>query len=205
MSKRIGLFFGSFNPIHVGHLILCNHLAEHTDLTEIWLVISPHNPFKEKSSLLNDIHRLTLVRLATEDSPKLKASNIEFDLPKPSYTVQTLAYLKEKHPEHQFSLIMGEDNLRGLHKWKNVDQIIQNHAIYVYPRIRTVQEEGQDISDKPHESLSGADFRFIDGPILALSASLIRKNIREGKSVKYLLTPEVEEYVDEMHFYRGKS
>ncbi|MFK7756303.1 MAG: nicotinate (nicotinamide) nucleotide adenylyltransferase [Flavobacteriales bacterium] len=202
MSKRIGLFFGSFNPIHVGHLILCNHLAEHSDLNEIWLVVSPHNPFKEKSSLLSDMHRLTLVRLATEDNSKLKASNIEFDLPKPSYTVQTLAYLKEKHPEHQFSLIMGEDNLRGLHKWKNVSEIIQNHVIYVYPRIRTVQEEGKELSDKPHESLQGADFRFIDGPILALSASLIRKNINEGKSVKYLLTPEVEKYVDEMHFYR---
>ncbi len=202
MSKRIGLFFGSFNPIHVGHLILCNHLAEHTDLHEIWLVVSPHNPFKEKSSLLSDIHRLTLVRLATEDNAKLKASNIEFDLPKPSYTVQTLAFLKEQHPEHQFSLIMGEDNLRGLHKWKNVAEIIHNHAIYVYPRVRTVQEEGKEISAEPHESINGADIRFIDGPILALSASLIRKNIKEGKSVKYLLTPEVEKYVDEMHFYR---
>ena len=201
-NKHIGLFFGSFNPIHVGHLIIASQLVENSTLDEIWMVVSPHNPFKEKASLLSDNHRLTLVRTATENNPLLKASNIEFDLPKPSYTVQTLAYLKEKHPEIKFSLIMGEDNLRGLHKWKNVQEIIRQHSIYVYPRVRTVQEEGKELSIKPHADLNGADFHFVDGPILTISAGHIRNSIKEGKSVKYLLTPEVEKYVDEMHFYR---
>jgi nicotinate-nucleotide adenylyltransferase len=201
-NKHIGLFFGSFNPIHVGHLIIANHLIETSELDELWMVVSPHNPFKEKASLLSDNHRLTLVRIATEDNPLLKASNIEFDLPKPSYTVQTLVYLKEKHPEFKFSLIMGEDNLRGLHKWKNVQEIVQHHSIYVYPRVRTVQEEGKELSIKPHEDLKKADFHFIDGPMLTISASHIRNAIKAGKSVKYLLTPEVEKYVDEMHFYK---
>jgi len=201
-NKHIGLFFGSFNPIHVGHLIIASHLVENSTLDEIWMVVSPHNPFKEKASLLSDNHRLTLVQTATENNPLLKASNIEFGLPKPSYTVQTLAYLKEKHPEIKFSLIMGEDNLRGLHKWKNVQEIIRQHSIYVYPRVRTVQEEGKEISIKPAADLNGADFNFVDGPILTISASHIRNSIKEGKSVKYLLTPEVEKYVDEMHFYR---
>lgn len=201
-NKHVGLFFGSFNPIHVGHLIIANHLVENSSISEIWLVVSPHNPFKEKSSLLSDAHRLTLARIATENNSNINASNIEFNLPKPSYTVQTLAYLKEKHPEIKFSLIMGEDNLRGLHKWKNVQDIISNHSIYVYPRIRTVQEEGKDISATPHKSLENADFHYVQGPVLAISASHIRKSIKEGKSVSYLLTPEVEKYVDEMHFYR---
>ncbi len=201
-NKHIGLFFGSFNPIHVGHLIIANHLIENTELEELWMVVSPHNPFKEKASLLADNHRLTLVRIATEENSLIQASNIEFDLPKPSYTVQTLAYLKEKHPEYKFSLIMGEDNLRGLHKWKNVGEIIHNHSIYVYPRVRTIQEEGKELSAKPHEDLNGADFHFIDGPMLTISASHIRNSIKNGKSVKYLLTPEVEKYVEEMHFYR---
>ncbi len=203
MNKHIGLFFGSFNPVHIGHLIIANHLVEHTSVDEVWLVVSPHNPFKEKKSLLADIHRLSLARIATESNSMIKASNIEFDLPQPSYTVQTLAYLKEKHPQNKFSLIMGEDNLRGLHKWKNVQEIIHHHSIYVYPRVRTVQEEGKELPTKPHESLDGADFQFVDGPILNISASFIRKSIKEGKSVSYLLTPEVEKYVEEMHFYKS--
>lgn len=201
-NKHIGLFFGSFNPIHVGHLIIANHMVQYGNLDEVWLVVSPQNPFKEKASLLSDNHRLTLVRIATEENPKLSASNIEFGLPQPSYTVHTLAHLKEKYPQTKFSLIMGEDNLRGLHKWKNIDAIIQDHGIFVYPRVRTVQEEGKDLSPKLHESLNGADINLVDGPLLNISASFIRKAIKEGKSVTYLLTPEVENYVDEMHFYK---
>ncbi len=201
-NKHIGLFFGSFNPVHVGHLILANHMVESTSMDKVWMVVSPHNPFKEKKSLLADTHRLALVNVATESNPKLEASNIEFDLPKPSYTVQTLAYLKEKYPKTKFSLIMGEDNLRGLHKWKNVDEIVKNHSIFVYPRVRTVQEEGKEIFAKPHESLAVADIQMVDGPILDISASFIRNSIKEGKSISYLLTPEVEKYVDEMNFYK---
>jgi len=202
MAKGVGLFFGSFNPIHVGHLILANHVVEFTDLDQVWLVVSPHNPFKEKKTLLADNHRMYMVRLATEDLDAIKASNIEFDLPKPSYTIQTLAYLKEKFPETNFSLIMGEDNLRSLHKWKNANEIVANHSIYVYPRVRTVQEEGKSISAEPDSSLKGGDFKYLNGPMLNISASFIRKSIQEGKSVKYLLTPEIEKYVDEMGFYK---
>ncbi|MDO9262203.1 MAG: nicotinate (nicotinamide) nucleotide adenylyltransferase, partial [Flavobacteriaceae bacterium] len=129
---HIGLYFGSFNPIHIGHLIIANHLVEHSDLEEVWLVVSAHNPFKDKKSSLDNRHRLAMVQLAIEDFPKLKASDIEFKLPTPSYTINTLAYLTEKYPNHQFSLIMGEDNLRNFHKWKNYEQILQNHFIYIY-------------------------------------------------------------------------
>ncbi len=131
---KIGLYFGTFNPIHIGHLIIANHLAEHTDLDQIWFVVTPHNPHKNKASLLEDYHRLQMVHLATEDYPKIKPSDIEFKLPQPNYTINTLTYLTEKYPNHIFSLIMGEDNLASFHKWKNQDIILQNHDIFVYPR-----------------------------------------------------------------------
>ena len=201
-NKHIGLFFGSFNPIHVGHLIIANHMVEFGYLDEVWLVVSPQNPFKTKASLLSDNHRLALVRIATENNPKLSASNIEFSLPQPSYTVHTLVYLKEKYPATRFSLIMGEDNLRSLHKWKNIETIIQDHSIFVYPRVRTVQEEGKELSPELDKTLKNADIQLVEGPILNISASFIRKAIKEGRSVTYLLTSEVETYIDEMHFYR---
>ena len=135
MKKKTGLFFGTFNPIHVGHLIIANHMAEHSDLEEVWLVVTPHNPHKKKASLLADHHRWQMVYRATENYPRLKPSNIEFSLPQPSYTVVTLAHLQEKYPGHEFALIMGEDNLKNLHKWKNYEVILKNHHIYVYPRI----------------------------------------------------------------------
>ncbi|WP_034059224.1 nicotinate (nicotinamide) nucleotide adenylyltransferase, partial [Lacinutrix jangbogonensis] len=132
---NIGLYFGSFNPIHIGHLIIANQLVENSDLDQIWFVVTPHNPFKKKSTLLDNFQRLEMVYLATKDYNKLKESNIEFNLPQPNYTINTLTYLQEKHPEHQFSLIMGEDNLKSFHKWKNYEVILENHNIYVYPRI----------------------------------------------------------------------
>ena len=153
---KIGLYFGTFNPIHVGHLIIANHMVEHTDLEQIWMVVTPHNPLKQKSTLLDDYHRLHLVRLAIEDYPKLKASDVEFKLPQPNYTVTTLVHLLENYPQHEFSLIMGEDNLKSLHKWKNYDYIIQHHDIYVYPRI----------SDEPDFRLSlGIDILMVNIPI----------------------------------------
>ncbi|MCL4857362.1 MAG: nicotinate-nucleotide adenylyltransferase, partial [Flavobacteriales bacterium] len=138
---NIGLYFGTFNPIHIGHLIIANYMVEFTDLDQVWLVVTPQNPLKKKSTLLADYHRLAMVELAVEQNEKLKASTIEFNLQKPSYTINTLAYIKEKYPKHQFSLIMGEDNLRTLHHWKNYEQIIDNHKIYIYPRALTEQEK----------------------------------------------------------------
>ena len=132
---KIGLYFGTFNPIHIGHMIIANHLAEHTDLDQIWMIVTPHNPLKKKDTLLDDYNRLQMVYLATEDFPKIKPSDIEFKLPQPNYTVNTLAHLQEKYPEHQFSLIMGEDNLKSFHKWKNYEVILRNHELYVYPRV----------------------------------------------------------------------
>ena len=149
---KIGLYFGTFNPIHIGHLIIANHLAEHSDLDQIWMMVTPHNPHKQKSSLLDDYHRLHMVHLATEDYPKIKPSDIEFKLPQPNYTVNTLAHLQEKYPTHEFSLIMGEDNLNSLHKWKNYEVILHNHDIYVYPRAasgrnrRAVYQPSEDSS-----------------------------------------------------------
>ena len=139
--KKVGLFFGTYNPIHVGHLVIANHLANYTELDEVWLVVSPQNPLKKKDSLLQDYHRLALVRVAIEDNPKLKASDIEFSLPKPSYTSNTLAHINEKYPDYSFALIMGEDNLRTFHKWKNYADILKNNQIYVYPRVLTEQEK----------------------------------------------------------------
>lgn len=206
---KVGLYFGSFNPVHIGHLVIANHLANNSDLDQIWLVVSPQNPHKKKSSLLADHHRLALVKVAVDDNPKLRASDIEFKLPQPSYTVNTLAYLKEEYPNNSFTLIMGEDNLRSFHKWKNYEQILKNHEIVVYPRVLTIQElekikAGEDIS----KSSSKIDIQkenitvLEDTPIMKISSSFIRKAIKENKSVKYLLTPEVEKYCDEMNFYR---
>jgi len=206
---KVGLYFGSFNPVHIGHLVIANHLANNSDLDQIWLVVSPQNPHKKKSSLLADHHRLALVKVAVDDNPKLRASDIEFKLPQPSYTVNTLAYLKEEYPNNSFTLIMGEDNLRSFHKWKNYEQILKNHEIVVYPRVLTIQElekikAGEDISktssniDIQKENITVLE----DTPIMKISSSFIRKAIKENKSVKYLLTPEVEKYCDEMNFYR---
>ncbi len=164
-SKHIGLFFGSFNPIHVGHLIIASYMVDHTDMDELWFVISPHNPLKKKATLLDDHHRLALVRVAVEDDPKLKACNEEFNLPQPSYTIHTLTHLKEKYPDYRFSLIMGEDNLQSLHKWKNYEEILRDYQLYVYPR---PNYDGDKLKEHPH-------VHFVDAPIMELSASLIRQ------------------------------
>ncbi len=203
---KIGLYFGTYNPVHVGHLVIANYMAEYTGLDQVWLIVSPQNPLKEKSSLLADYHRLALVKIAIDDNPKLRASDIEFKLPKPSYTVTTLAYLKEKHPEHEFALIMGEDNLRTLHKWQNHEIILKNHKIYVYPRVLTTQEEaeistinaqiGNDFAQNSNVVLCD------DAPVMKVSASFIRQAIKDSKDVRYLLTEPVHKYIDEMNFYR---
>ncbi len=206
---KVGLYFGSFNPVHIGHLVIANHLANNSDLDQIWLVVSPQNPHKKKSSLLADHHRLALVKVAVDDNPKLRASDIEFKLPQPSYTVNTLAYLKEEYPNNSFTLIMGEDNLRSFHKWKNYEQILKNHEIVVYPRVLTIQElekikAGEDISKTSSNiDIQKENITVLENtPIMKISSSYIRKAIKENKSVKYLLTPEVEKYCHEMNFYR---
>lgn len=191
---KIGLYFGTFNPIHIGHLIIANHLAEHTNLDQIWFVVTPHNPHKNKTSLLEDYHRLEMVHLATEDYPKIKASDIEFKLPQPNYTINTLTYLTEKYPNHTFSLIMGEDNLASFHKWKNQDIILQNHDIFVYPRLH-IQEINPEYIKHPK-------IHWVDAPIMEISATFIRENIKNNKNIQPLLPPKVWEYVSHNLFYK---
>ena len=198
--KKIGLYFGTFNPIHVGHLIIANYMADYTELDEVWLVVSPQNPLKKKETLLKDHHRLSLVRIALEDNTKLMASNIEFDLPIPSYTINTLVHLKEKYETYEFHLIMGEDNLRSFHKWKNQEEIIDNHKIFVYPRVLTEQEMEDNTIE--FSSFNHSNVIRCQAPIMKISSSFIRKAIKNGKDVRYLLTPEVFKYVDEMNFYK---
>lgn len=193
--KKIGLFFGSFNPIHIGHLILANYIVENSDMEELWFVVSPQNPFKEKKSLLKEHHRLDMVQLAVGNYPKMRASNVEFSLPQPSYTIDTLTYLKEKYPDYSFALIMGEDNLDGISKWKNADALIKNHQIIVYPRIFQAEK-------KDHEYLQHENISLINAPLIELSASEIRKMIKEGKNVRPMLPPEVYDYLDGSNFYR---
>ena len=190
---KIGLYFGSFNPIHIGHLIIANQLVENSDLDQIWFVVTPHNPFKKKSTLLDNHHRLEMVYLATKDYDTLKESDIEFNLPQPNYTVNTLAYLTEKYPEKEFSLIMGEDNLKSFHKWKNYQVILDHHNIYVYPRISDGKAETQfDNHPKIHH---------VEAPIMEISSTLIRNSIKAGKNIKPLLPEHVWSYLDEMNFY----
>jgi nicotinate-nucleotide adenylyltransferase len=202
MNKRIGLYFGTFNPIHVGHLIIANHMVQFTDLDELWFVVSPQNPLKPKASLLADYHRLALVRIAVENNPRLKASNIEFELPQPSYTINTLVALSEKFPQYSFKIIMGEDNLNTFQKWKNYEEILQGYAILVYPRVES--DEQLSVSQaKASDLLHHPKVTMIDAPLMKINASFIRKAIQEGKDVRYLLTEPVMRYVDEMNFYKG--
>ena len=193
--KKVGLFFGSFNPIHIGHLILANYILENSDMAELWFVVSPQNPFKDKKSLLSDHNRLDMVQLAVKNYPNMRVSNVEFSLPKPSYTIDTLTYLKEKYPDHSFALIMGEDNLKGLPKWKNSDKLIENYQIIVYPRLFEGEKQEKEFSKHDHISM-------INAPIIELSATEIRNMIKNGKNVRPMLPPEVYEYLDGSNFYK---
>jgi nicotinate-nucleotide adenylyltransferase len=191
---KIGLYFGTFNPIHVGHLIIANHMVENSDLDEIWMVVTPHNPFKKKSSLLENHHRFELVYRATESYMKIKPSDIEFKLPQPNYTVFTLAHISDEYPDKEFCLIMGEDNLKSFHKWKNYETILEHHHMYVYPRIAEGEVE--------HQFKNHPKIHKVEAPIVQISSTMIRNGIKDKINIKPMLTKEVWEYIDEMNFYK---
>lgn len=191
---KVGLYFGTFNPIHVGHLIIANHMAEFSGLDQVWFVVTPHNPFKQKATLLNDYTRMELVRLAIADYPKLKASDIEFKLPQPNYTVHTLAHLEEKFPDHDFVLIMGEDNINSLHKWKNYEVILDRYDIHVYPRVKSGELLPQF---KNHPKI-----HFTDAPVVEISSTFIRNAIKEKKNVRALLPEKTWQYIDHNNIYK---
>jgi len=192
---NIGLYFGTFNPIHVGHLTIANHLAEHSDLDQVWFVVTPQSPFKKKSTLLDNHQRLDMVYRATKDYDKLRPSDIEFGLKQPNYTIDTLTYLHEKFPDYEFSLIMGEDNLKSFHKWKNYELILKHHSIYVYPRLSPGKIENQ-FNNHPK-------ILNVSAPIMELSSTFIRKEIAAGKNVRPMLPENVWQYIDEMNFYKS--
>lgn len=188
---NIGLYFGSFNPIHHGHLIIANHILNNAGLDQVWFIVSPQNPLKPAAGLLNEYHRLFLVQLSVENEPGLKASDIEFRLPKPSYTVDTLAYLEEKYPQHQFSVIMGSDSFQNLARWKNYEHILQHYPIYVYTR------PGFEVQNQ-----TGGKVVVVVAPLLEISATHIRKAIKDGKSIRYLVPEKVLEEIERNGYYR---
>jgi nicotinate-nucleotide adenylyltransferase len=192
MRKQIGLFFGTFNPIHLGHLIIGGYMLEFSSIDELWFVVTPHNPHKQKSSLLNDYTRLELVRLAIGENHRMRVSDVEFSLPQPSYTSSTLAHLHEKYKEYDFALIMGEDNVENLHKWHNYEYLLKEHKIIVYPRVR----EGNA------ERMAHPNIEYTQAPIIELSSSFIRAAIKEGKHVDYMMPPAVAEYIQKSNLYR---
>jgi len=192
-GKEIALYFGSFNPIHVGHLAIANYIVEFTSVNQLWFVVTPQNPHKKKVKLLNDFDRLELAYRATENDDRFEVSDIEFYLQKPSYTVETLAYLKDRHPGHRFKIIMGSDNLENFHKWKNYETIVENYGVIVYPR------PGFDRSKvRSHPNISIAE----NAPLMEISSSFIRRAIKAGKDVRHFLPPNVHGYIEEMNFYR---
>ncbi|GAB3732207.1 nicotinate (nicotinamide) nucleotide adenylyltransferase [Spirosoma lituiforme] len=188
---KIGLFFGSFNPIHVGHLIIANTMATTTDLEQVWFVVSPQNPFKKTKSLLHEFDRLDMVERAIADNSRLKATNIEFSMPKPSYTIDTLTRLSEKYPQHSFRLIMGEDNLEQFANWKNYDKVLEYYGLYVYPRPKS-----KESPFKIHPNV-----RLVEAPLLDISATFIRENIRTNRSIRYMVPDVVEEMIGRKKFY----
>ena len=189
---KIALFFGSFNPVHIGHLAIANYIVEYADIDQLWFVLSPLNPLKSKATLLPDYQRLEILNRATEDFPKFKVSTIEFNLPKPSYTIDTLTYLKEKHPENEFSLVMGADNLATINKWKNYEILLSDFKLLVYPRPDVGRNDFFDHKNIVH----------IDAHLMEVSSSFIRNAIKEGKDIRYFLPPKAFAYIDEMNFYR---
>lgn len=194
---KVGLYFGSFNPVHIGHMAIAGYMTEFAGLDQVWFVVSPHNPLKKKETLLDDHHRFYMSQLAIGDNDRLKASDIEFKMPIPSYTIDTLTYLSEKYQKNEFCLVMGEDNLFTLHKWKNATELVSNYPIYVYPRA---------YSKRPASLLfdrirSAADIHKVNAPLMEISGTFIREGIKKRKDMSYFLPEPVWKYIKEMHFY----
>lgn len=195
---KVGLYFGSFNPVHIGHIAIAGYMTEFTALDQVWFVVSPHNPLKKKETLLADHQRLYMTQLAIGDNDRLKASDIEFKLPVPSYTIDTLTYLREIYPKNEFSLVMGEDNLYTLHKWKNINEMIKEYAVYVYPRPNSEKPSSHLLN----QLLSLAIVNHVRAPLMDISGTFIRDGIKNGKDMSYFLSPQVWKYIEEMHFYK---
>jgi nicotinate-nucleotide adenylyltransferase len=189
---KIGLYFGSFNPVHVGHLIIADFVANNAGVDQVWLVVSPQNPLKPSATLLNEYHRLNLTRLATEDNSKLHVSNIEFKLPRPSYTIDTLVYLKEKYPEYSFSVVIGSDSYQNIHKWKNYELLLKEYTLIIYER--------PGFKVVPHTNQNPP--LLLKAPLLDISSTFIRERIKQGKSIKYLVTEEVRQEIENQGYYR---
>lgn len=189
---RVGLFFGSFNPIHIGHLIIANYMANYTDLDQVWLIVSPHNPLKDKNSLINMYDRLEMAKLATEKTENIKVSDIEFKLPQPSYTIDTLTHLSEKYPGRQFSLIMGSDNLASLKKWKNYELILRDYKINIYPR---PGDTNLELANHPSVNITQT-------PLMEISSTFVRKAVKEGKNIQFFVPEPVLEFIDSKNLYR---
>ena len=191
---KIGLFFGTFNPVHLGHLAIANYMVEYTDMNQIWFVVSPHNPHKLKENLLEDYHRLEMVHLAIGNDHRFRICDVEFRMPKPSFTIDTMVYLGEKFPSHEFALILGSDNLESFQKWKNNELLIKKFKRYIYPRMGNEHEE----------ILKHENIQLVNAPRMEISSSFIRNAISQGKDVRHFLPPKVYAYIDKMFFYRGK-
>lgn len=193
---KVGLFFGSFNPIHMGHLIIANTMIENTDIQQVWFVVSPHNPFKSSKSLIHEFDRLDMVELAIHDNFNLRVSDVEFHMSRPSYTVDTLTYLFEKYPQHSFKLIIGEDNLKSFHRWKNHKAILDHFGLYVYPRLKNEQaNKGEE------EIMNNPNVKMVNLPQLNISATFIRNCIKENKSIRYLVPNAVADYIRTKKLY----
>ncbi|WP_297088427.1 nicotinate (nicotinamide) nucleotide adenylyltransferase [uncultured Draconibacterium sp.] len=193
LKLKVGLYFGSYNPIHIGHLAIANYIVEYTNINQLWFVVSPQNPHKKKNNLLADYHRLEMVHRAVDGDDRFRASNIEFSLPKPSYTVDTLTYLKEKHPNYHFKILMGSDNLENFHKWKNFETIVEDYGIIVYPR-----PGFNPAKVKVNKNITIAK----EAPLMEISSSFIRRAIKEGKDIRHFVPQKSWEYLEEMNFYR---
>ena len=194
---KVGLYFGSFNPIHIGHMAIAGYMLEFTGLDQVWFVVSPHNPLKKKGTLLADYHRLHMVELAIGNNDRMRASDIEFRLNMPSYTIDTLTYLNEKYPGNNYSLIMGEDNLYTLHKWKNAAELVKKYPIYVYPR----PESEKPAKPLLNQLLSVAEIHYVKAPLMDISGTFIRDSIKKGRNMSYYIPPAVWKYIEDMHFY----